>query len=431
MQSRAIELYLSEKPAPNYSSKKALFSYEQNKITLHFEVESRLETIQKAGRCLETEHYPSIHLIGDSWDLEACWAFWLGFRSPKNKDHSLIKWPKLKQEDLKEFDRRLKIIDWVREVINLPSDLMTPNELAQRSIDLITAQSKSIKTKIISGAALKEYGFIGTYTVGKGSVNDAVFVEVDFNPTQNPNAPILATLVGKGITFDSGGYSLKSSAFMELMRADMGGAALVTGALAYAISKGLNHRVKLYLCCAENLVSDRAFKLGDIIHYPNGISVEVSNSDAEGRLVLADGLIKATQDKPKYIIDCATLTGAAKIAVGNDYHSVLSFDEQAINALFKSSAITKEPFWRLPLTEAHRLQIPSSFADIDNSGAPNTAGASTAAGFLSYFVGNYKSNWLHIDCSATFRKSATSFWATGATGIGVLTLAHFLLTGTL
>lgn len=151
-------------------------------------------------------------------------------------------------------------------------------------------------------------------------------LRLDYNPTGNPDAPVFACLVGKGITFDSGGYSIKPSAGMAAMKADMGGAALVTGGLAMAIARGLNKRIKLVLCCAENMISGRAAKLGDVITYKNGKTVEILNTDAEGRLVLADGLIYASSQNPELIIDCATLTGAAKMAVGNDYHSLLTFD---------------------------------------------------------------------------------------------------------
>ena len=129
------------------------------------------------------------------------------------------------------------------------------------------------------------------------------------------------------------------------------------------------------------------------------------------------------------IIDAATLTGAAKVAVGNDYHSVLSMDENLIADLFKSAQAEQEPFWRLPFDEFHRTQITSSFADISNTGSVAvSAGASTATAFLSHFVANYQQKWLHIDCSATFRKSPSDLWATGATGIGVQTIANLLLT---
>ena len=251
---------------------------------------------------------------------------------------------------------------------------------------------------------------------------------LDFNPTGKADEPVLACLVGKGITFDTGGYSLKPSDSMSTMRTDMGGAAMITGALGLAIAQGLQKRVKLYLCCAENMVSHNAFKLGDIITYRNGVTAEVLNTDAEGRLVLADGLIEASKQNAQLILDAATLTGAAKVAVGNDYHSVLSMDENWISALFTAAKNQNEPFWRLPFEPFHRSQISSNFADIANIGSvPVGAGASTACAFLSYFVENYQQNWLHIDASATFRKTASDLWAAGATGLGVRTVANLLL----
>lgn len=290
------------------------------------------------------------------------------------------------------------------------------------------AKPNTVSYQIIRGEALQEQGYHGIWTVGKGSANPPAFLVLDFNPTNDENAQVLACLVGKGITFDTGGYSLKPSDSMSTMRTDMGGAALLTGSLAFAIARGLNKRVKLYLCCAENMVSHNAFKLGDIITYRNGVTVEVLNTDVEGRLVLADGLIDACKQNPQFIIDAATLTGAAKVAVGNDYHSVLSMDDNLTEALFKSAKTENEPFWRLPFEEFHRGQIASSFADIANIGSvPVGAGASTATAFLSYFVENYQQNWLHIDASATFRKTASDLWAAGATGLGIRTVANLLL----
>jgi PepB aminopeptidase len=281
--------------------------------------------------------------------------------------------------------------------------------------------------RITKGEDLREQNYMGLHTVGRGSERPPVLLALDYNPTGDANAPVYACLVGKGITFDSGGYSLKQSAFMDSMKSDMGGAALVTGALAFAITRGLNKRVKLYLCCADNMVSGNAFKLGDIIRYRNGKNVEVMNTDAEGRLVLADGLIDACAQKPELIIDAATLTGAAKTALGNDYHALFSFDDKLAARLMTSAAAENEPFWRLPLAEFHRSQLPSNFAELNNtSNASFPAGASTAAGFLSHFVENYHQGWLHIDCSATYRKSAVDQWAAGATGLGVRTIANLL-----
>ena len=419
-----LSILLSEKPAPSKWGKDALLSFSEDAVTIHYQPEHRHGAIQRAARKLDNQGIKSVKLSGDNWDLEACWHFWIGYRNAKNNNK--VSWAKLNKKDKQELKNRLAIIDWCRDIVNQQAETLSPLELATQSAKLISNYSSDISYNIISGEALKEQDYMGIYTVGKGSDRPAALLELDYNPTKNPKTPIIACLVGKGITFDSGGYSLKPSSFMESMRSDMGGAALVTGALALAIARGVNHRIKLYLCCADNLVSGNAFKLGDIIRYRNGKTVEVDNTDAEGRLVLADGLINADNDNPHYIIDCATLTGAAKIAVGNDYQSLLSFDDKFANQLLASSQAEHEAFWRLPLADFHRSQFPSSFADMANSGLPNTAGASTAAAFLSHFIKNYKQNWLHIDCSATFRKSATALWATGATGIGVRTLANLL-----
>lgn len=421
-----MTVLLTNQRADEQWGKDALLSYSSQTITIHYRDENKLSTIQKAARKIESQGIYNLKLDGSNWDLETNWHFWLGFRHPKTHKKAKISWSKLTAADKKELQNRLSIIDWTRDTINLPAENLDPITLAERSAALIMAQSPNIKTHYIIGEELKEHNLMGIYTVGKGSLRPAVMLELDYNPTQDPKAPILACLVGKGITFDSGGYSLKPTNYMETMRSDMGGAALTAGALALAIARGLKQRVKLYLCCAENLVSGNAFKLGDIIEYRNGVTVEIDNTDAEGRLVLADGLISAEADKPKYIIDCATLTGAAKMAVGNDYHSLLSFDNSFCEQLLTCAEQEHEAFWRLPLADFHRSQFPSSFADIGNSGLPNTAGASTAAAFLSYFLKNYQHNWLHIDCSATFIKSATGLWATGATGNGIRTLAQLL-----
>ncbi|XKM13469.1 aminopeptidase PepB [Orbaceae bacterium ac157xtp] len=422
-----ITILLSDLPADAKWGKNALLSFKEDAIKIHYNKANRLTSIQRAGRKIESQGINSVQLVGDGWDLEANWHFWLGFRHPKTCAKANIQWSQLNEADQQELKNRLRIIDWTRDIINQSADELSPMVLAEQSVELLTSLSSHIHYQYISGEMLKDENLMGIYTVGKGSSRPAVLLELDFNPTDDPQAPITIALVGKGITFDSGGYSLKPSNFMETMRSDMGGAALTVGGLALAIARGLKQRVKLYLCCADNLVSGDAFKLGDIIRYRNNVSVEIENTDAEGRLVLADGLICANNDKAKYLIDCATLTGAAKVAVGNDYHSLLSFDDEFANTLLDCANNENEAFWRLPLADFHREQFPSSFADIGNSGLPNTAGASTAAAFLSYFVENYKQNWLHIDCSATFRKSPTALWATGATGIGVRTLANLLL----
>ena len=365
-------------------------------------------------------------LSGEGWNTDRAWAFWAGYKGPKGQRQ--VEWPSLDDAQRSELDNRLTIIDWVRDTINAPAEELGPEQLAQRAVDLLCGVAgEKISYRITKGEDLREQGYLGLHTVGRGSERPPVLLALDYNPTGDKEAPVYACLVGKGITFDSGGYSIKQSAFMDSMKSDMGGAATITGALAFAITRGLNKRVKLFLCCADNLISGNAFKLGDIIHYRNGKTVEVMNTDAEGRLVLADGLIDASAQKPELIIDAATLTGAAKTALGNDYHALFSFDDALANRLLASAQAENEAFWRLPLAEFHRNQLPSNFADLNNTGsAAYPAGASTAAGFLSHFVENYHQGWLHIDCSATYRKSAVEQWSAGATGLGVRTIANLL-----
>ena len=273
-------------------------------------------------------------------------------------------------------------MDLAKDLGNLPPNICTPTYLAKTAQGL--AKKVPLKVEVLGQKQLEALGMGSFLSVAKGSDTPPQFIIMRHQGGKPSEAPIV--LVGKGITFDSGGYSLKQSAFMDSMKSDMGGAATVTGALALAAARGLKQRVKLYLCCADNMVSGNAFKLGDIIRYRNGKTVEIMNTDAEGRLVLADGLIDAAEQNAPLIIDAATLTGAAKTALGNDYHALFSFDDELAQALLNSAQSEHEPFWRLPLAEFHRSQLPSNFAELNNvAGAAYSAGASTAAAFLSHF----------------------------------------------
>ncbi|WP_434639301.1 aminopeptidase PepB [Klebsiella sp. I138] len=422
----AMKITLTTQPADARWGEKAAYSINNDGITLHLNGKDDLALIQRAARKVDGMGIKHVALSGEGWDIERAWAFWAGYKGPKGSRQ--VEWPALDDAQKRELENRLAIIDWVRDTINAPAEELGPEQLAQRAVDLLCGVAcDNVTYRITKGEDLREQGYLGLHTVGRGSERPPVLLALDYNPTGNKEAPVYACLVGKGITFDSGGYSIKQSAFMDSMKSDMGGAATVTGALAFAITRGLNKRVKLYLCCADNLISGNAFKLGDIIRYRNGKTVEIMNTDAEGRLVLADGLIDASAQKPELIIDAATLTGAAKTALGNDYHALFSFDDPLANRLLASAQAENEAFWRLPLAEFHRGQLPSNFAELNNTGsAAYPAGASTAAGFLSHFVENYHQGWLHIDCSATYRKSAVEQWSAGATGLGVRTIAHLL-----
>ncbi|MBK0349514.1 aminopeptidase PepB [Leclercia adecarboxylata] len=422
----AMKITLSTQPADARWGEKATYSINNDGITLHLNGSDDLGLIQRAARKIYGLGIKHVTLDGEGWDVDRSWAFSSGYKGPKGTRK--IEWANLDAAAQKELTSRLTIIDWVRDTINAPAEELGPEQLAQRAVDLLNkVAGDNVSYRITKGEDLREQNYMGIHTVGRGSERPPVLLALDYNPTGDKAAPVFACLVGKGITFDTGGYSLKQSAFMDSMKSDMGGAATITGALAFAITRGLNKRVKLYLCCADNMVSGNAFKLGDIIRYRNGKNVEVMNTDAEGRLVLADGLIDACAQKPELIIDMATLTGAAKTALGNDYHALFSFDDKLANRLLASAAAENEPFWRLPLAEFHRNQLPSNFAELNNTAsAAYPAGASTAAGFLSHFVENYHEGWLHIDCSATYRKAAVEQWSAGATGLGVRTIANLL-----
>ncbi|GLO60039.1 peptidase B [Vibrio sp. MACH09] len=418
---------ISNTPAAPHWGEKAILSYSENGAVIHLDETHDLGAIQKAARKLESNGIKSVQLQGEAWQLEEIWAFYQGYRSAKNS--SKMEWQPLKDDEQSELQARIHATNWVRNIINLPAEEVAPRQLATMAGEFIKALSpENVSYKIVKDKDLLTEGWQGIYAVGRGSERTSAMLQLDYNPTGDENAPVFACLVGKGITFDSGGYSLKPSNFMTSMKADMGGAGTITGGLGLAISRGLNKRVKLILCCAENMVSGRALKLGDVITYKNGKTVEIMNTDAEGRLVLADGLIYASEQDPEMIVDCATLTGAAKYALGNDFHALLSFDDELSSKALSCAQSEKEGLWPLPLADFHRGMLPSSFADLSNiSSGDYSPGASTAAAFLSYFVEDHKKGWLHFDCAGTYRKTANDKWSAGATGMGVKTLARLLV----
>ncbi|GEM76526.1 aminopeptidase PepB [Vibrio sagamiensis] len=425
--STQMPVFLSQEPAASHWGANALLSFSEDGVTIHLSSGDQLNQIQCAARQLDSQGIHSALLAGPEWDLENIWAFNQGYRNPKK--HTTLEWAALAEKEQSELQARITASEFTRDIINKTAEEVAPRQLATMAAEFIksVAPKGTVSTRIVKDKDLLSEGWEGIYAVGRGSERTSAMLQLDFNPTGDENAPVFACLIGKGITFDSGGYSLKASNFMTAMKADMGGAGTITGGLALAILRGLNKRVKLILCCAENMVSGRALKLGDIINYKNGKTVEIMNTDAEGRLVLADGLLYASEQNPELIIDCATLTGAAKNALGNDYHALLSFDKALSQQALIAAEQENEGLWPLPLADFHRNMLPSNFADLSNvSSGDYSPGASTAAAFLSYFVEDHTQGWLHFDCSGTYRKSVSDKWAAGATGMGIRTLARFL-----
>jgi PepB aminopeptidase len=406
-----------------------LLQFSGNDIEIYLASDEKhpLLKIQQAGRKIETLNVKHAQLVGDNWLEENQWAFALGFTCVDKLTAVTFTGA---AEQVARLTNKLAIYGWARDLVNQTPAQLYPEKLAQQAVDYLKSLAPNhVQAKIISGEDLLAHGWTGIYHVGKASVNKPCLLELDYNPTGDENAPVMTSLVGKGITFDSGGYSLKSSVGMFDMKCDMGGAAVVTGALALAIKNGLKTRVKLFLCCAENLVSGDAYKLSDILTYKNGVTVEIANTDAEGRVVLADGLLAASETGSRRIINAATLTGAAVNATGGDYIALFALDQQLVEQAKQCAAQVNELVWQLPLETWHQDKCPSAFADTANSRPQpggGVGGASNAAGFLSRFVPNNGKGWLHCDLASIYNSNANNLWAAGATCQGIATLANLL-----
>lgn len=399
---------------------------------IHLSVNEPLRSMQKAGRSLDNLGISQLQLAGSGWSKDLQWAFYQGFCSAKRHDGVSFN---NERGEAAQLAQLAQCFSFAKKMINETPEMLSPLVLAEQAEAFIreVAPKGTVSSELILGEELVKAGWHGIYQVGRGSSRPPALLVLDFNPAKTVDAPVAAALVGKGITFDSGGYSIKPTEGMATMKCDMGGAATVTAALALAILQGLSQRVKLILCCAENLISGHAYKLGDIITYKNGTTVEIVNTDAEGRLVLADGLMCAGESKAPLIIDAATLTGAAMIAVGGEYNALFALDKPLAARALQYAAAEQEATWQLPLEKWHQQQCPSPYADTANSRpvkGGGAGGASNAAGFLSRFVPNDGKGWLHFDLAAAFNNSANGYWAAGATGQGIRSIAATLLAET-
>lgn len=423
-----LQISLQQQPAPEQFGINALLSPSTAGYQIHLRTADEQRSVQKAARTLDNLGVAAVQLTGD-WPLELQWAFYQGFVNAKRETGVHFSGDAVTVATL---EQRVQCYRFAKNLVNQTPEQLSPQGLCEQAAAFITAIAGSTKVsyRLITGEQLAAEGWHGVYQVGRGSVRPPAMLELDFNPSADENSPVAAALVGKGITFDSGGYSIKSNEGMLAMKCDMGGAATVTAALALAILQGLDKRVKLILCCAENLISGHAYKLGDIITYKNGTTVEIVNTDAEGRLVLADGLQLASDSGAGLIIDAATLTGAAVTAVGGEYNALFALDKPLAQRALAYAEQQQELTWQLPLEKWHQQQCPSPYADTANSRpvkGGGAGGASNAAGFLSRFVANDGKGWLHFDLAAAFNGSSNAYWAAGATGQGIRTIAATLL----
>ena len=284
-------------------------------------------------------------------------------------------------------------ITLARDLINTPTEEMGPAHLADAATALATRHGAAIE--IVVGDALLERNYPMIHAVGRASSRPPRLIDLRWG---DPAAPRL-TLVGKGVCFDSGGLDLKPSGAMKLMKKDMGGAATVLGLAHAVMASGLNVRLRVLVPAVENAVSGSAFRPLDVFRTRKGLTVEIGNTDAEGRLVLCDALAEASSESPTLLIDMATLTGAARTALGPDLPALFANDDAAATALLATGQDEADPLWRMPLWKPYRKLLDSKVADINNASDSPFAGAITAALYLQEFV-EPVIPWIHIDTFA-------------------------------
>ncbi len=300
-----------------------------------------------------------------------------------------------------------------RDLANTPPGHLTATDLGEIAVEL--GARFGFEVELFDKAALIELGCGGLLGVNQGSTEQPRMIRLDYVPAGPAQGHL--GLVGKGIMYDSGGISLKPSDPMHLlMKMDMGGAAAVLGAFTALRDSGVESRITGWLMSTDNMPSGTSYKLGDVLTARGGTTVEVKNTDAEGRLVMMDALVLANELGVDAIIDIATLTGAALVSLGPATAPVFGNDQSTVDLVRAASAATDESVWQLPLERKYRPQLDSQIADIANLGGP-FAGATTAALFLAHFVG--KTPWAHVDIAGTMQTEKDDSWRTaGATGFG-------------
>jgi leucyl aminopeptidase len=317
-----------------------------------------------------------------------------------------------------------RAVTLARDLINEPAGELTPKRFAELALDI--AQSTNMVSEIWDENAVKEGGLGGLLGVSSGSEEECRLVKLTYSPDHNAKDTFpKVVLVGKGITFDSGGLSLKSPEAMMTMKTDMSGAAAVLATMSVLRDLNVPLNVIGLMAMSENLPSALPTKPGDVLRTRSGKTIEVLNTDAEGRLVLADALTLASEEEPDAIIDLATLTGACVVALGESVAGVMTNDQRLMDLICRAARVSGEKFWQLPLPESYNQLIESEIADIKNVAAKPKAGALIGGLVLEKFVGD--TPWAHIDMAGPARSdSDNGFLTNGGTGFGVLTLLELL-----
>ncbi len=316
---------------------------------------------------------------------------------------------------------------WTRDVANVPADTATPEWLAEQAREL--GKELGLKVTVFDEKKLAEMQCGGILGVGGGSSHPPRLIVLEYAGGARSGKTV--AVVGKGITFDSGGLSIKPAAGMSLMKFDKSGAVAVLGIVRAAATLKVPPRVIGVMACAENLPGPSAYRPGDVVRTHSGKTIEVLNTDAEGRVVLSDALGYVVERyRPDEVIDLATLTGACVVALGPDIAGLFSNDDTLAQGIVEASRATGESVWRLPLTDTHREMVKSEVGDVRNSTELREAGALTAAAFLETFVG--KTAWAHLDIAGpawtepSTARFVASYLNRGATAFGVRLVTRYL-----
>ena len=325
----------------------------------------------------------------------------------------------IKEDILTRAEITISAMETARNMANEPAAVMTPSKVAE------IAQNLDLNTKVYSGYEIEEMNMGAFFAVSKGSSEDPKFIHITYAPK---DAKKKIAIIGKGITFDSGGLNIKPASSMLTMRDDMSAAACVIGIMSKL--KELNAQVEVHgiIAACENMPGCSAYKQGDVLTARNGKTIEVDNTDAEGRLTLADALCYACELEVDEVIDIATLTGACMVALGTQAAGIFGNDQELIDNLVKAADEAGERYWQLPMYKEYGDGLKSEMADMKNSGG-RWGGASSAAIFLQNFVKEGQ-KWAHIDIAGVaFLDSAQKYYIKGATGAGVRALINYILKG--
>ena len=308
-----------------------------------------------------------------------------------NKKAAVLIWPA--GADRAYVKRTAAAMALTRDLINTPAADMGPSALAAAARKLATAHKATCR--VIAGAQLLKKNYPAVHAVGRAADDAPRLIDITWG---KPHAPKV-TLVGKGVTFDTGGLDIKPASAMKLMKKDMGGGAAVLGLAAMIMAAKLPVRLRVLVPAVENAVAGNAMRPMDVVDTRAGISVEIGHTDAEGRVILADALSEAAREKPDLLIDCATLTGAARVALGTELPALFCNDDKMADAILRAGSETGDPLWRLPLWPGYRDMVVGKVADLTNSAEGGYGGAITAALFLERFVADGVP-WAHIDMMA-------------------------------